>query len=185
MQIMNVKHTNIKGVLLIKPQVFSDERGFFYESWNERQFTESIGVNAKFVQENHSRSSDNVLRGLGYQIKKPQGKKVRVVKGVIFDVVVDLRMKSPTFGAWYGVELSENNNLSLWIPPGCAHGFLSRSEIADVVFMTTDYFAPEYERCIIWNDRTLAIDWNVKEKPILSEKDKLGIPFKEAEVFDF
>jgi len=182
---MKVEITNIKDVLLIKPQVFSDDRGLFYESWNARRFTECTGVTASFVQENHSRSINNVLRGLGYQINKPQGKLVRVVQGVIFDVAVDLRRKSPTFGSWYGVELTESNHLSLWVPPGCAHGFLTRSQSADVAFMATDYFAPECERCIIWNDNTLAIDWNIKEEPILSHKDKRGVPFPLAEVFEF
>lgn len=183
--IMNVECTAIKDVLLFRPQIFSDQRGFFYESWNARRFFESTGVILKFVQENHSRSMNNVLRGLGYQINKPQGKLVRVVQGTIFDVVIDLRRKSPTFASWYGVELSDRNHSSLWIPPGCAHGFLTRSTSADVVFMTTDYFEPEYERCIIWNDPTLAINWNIEEEPVLSSKDKLGLRFLDAEFFDY
>ena len=175
--------TEIPDVLLLEPLVFRDERGFFLESWSAHTFRNEVKVDVQFVQDNHSRSSRNVLRGLHYQIKQPQGKLIRVPRGRVFDVAVDLRKSSLNFGRWIGVELSEDNHRQLWIPAGFAHGFLVLSEIADVFYKTTDYYAPEHERCLIWNDPTLAIDWRLDSEPVLSAKDRSGVSLDKAEVF--
>lgn len=181
---MKVIPTAIPDVLIVEPKVFGDERGFFYESFNARQFAQSTGLDLNFVQDNHSRSAKNVLRGLHYQIKQPQGKLVRVVAGAVFDVAVDVRRRSATFGQWVGVELSAENKRMLWVPPGFAHGFVVRSEYAEFLYKTTDYWAPEHERCIIWNDEQLAIDWGISENPSLSGKDQQGCALRDAEVFE-
>lgn len=169
---MNVVATEIPGVLIIEPESFGDGRGYFMESWNKRRFDEIVGP-TEFVQDNHSRSNRNVLRGLHYQVERPQGKLVRVTRGSVFDVAVDIRRNSPTFGRWTGVELSEDNKRQLWIPPGLAHGFLVRSDRADFLYKTTDYRFPEHERCIRWDDPDLAIDWGASD-PVVSEKDARG-----------
>jgi dTDP-4-dehydrorhamnose 3,5-epimerase len=163
--------------------MFQDERGFFLESWSARRFRDEFQIDVEFVQDNESRSTRGVLRGLHYQLKQPQGKLIRVSRGLVFDVAVDLRKSSPTFGRWVSRELSEENHLQLWIPPGFAHGFFVLSEIADVLYKTTDYYAPEHERCIIWNDPKLAIDWPLHCQPVLSARDRLGISLDQAEVF--
>lgn len=181
---MNILPTEIPDVLLIEPRVFSDERGFFYESFNRRAFAEKTGVSLEFVQDNHSRSAQNVLRGLHYQIQQPQGKLVRVAAGEVFDVAVDIRKSSPTFGQWVGFSLSAENRRQLWIPPGFAHGFFTVSPAAEVLYKTTDYYAAPHDRCMIWNDPDLAIDWPLNGAvPVLSPKDQAGQPFKTAEVF--
>ena len=174
--------TCITDVLIIEPTVFSDERGCFFESWNEREF-ERAGCKAQFVQDNHSRSSRGVLRGLHYQLQRPQGKLVRVVRGQVFDVAVDLRKWSPTFGRWVGVELSEHNRFLLWIPVGFAHGFIVLSADADFLYKATDYYAPEYEHCLIWNDPAIGIEWPHGLEPTLSAKDRAGVLLNNAEVF--
>lgn len=156
---MKVTSTSIPDVLIIEPRVFGDERGFFFESYNQQAFKAATGIEAHFVQDNHSRSAQGVLRGLHYQLEQAQGKLVRVVRGAVFDVAVDIRKTSATFGQWVGVELSEANYRQLWVPPGFAHGFLTLSESADFLYKTTDYYAPQHERCIAWNDPTLGIDW--------------------------
>ena len=168
---MKVTRLAIPDVVLIEPKVFGDARGFFFESFNQKAFNEATGTNHQFVQDNHSRSAKGVLRGLHYQIQQPQGKLVRVVQGAVFDVAVDIRKSSPTFGQWVGVELSEDNQRQLWVPPGFAHGFVVISEIADFLYKTTDYYAPQYERSIAWNDPQLAIHWPNTEAPTLSPKD--------------
>ncbi|HHJ34167.1 MAG TPA: dTDP-4-dehydrorhamnose 3,5-epimerase [Gammaproteobacteria bacterium] len=180
---MNVKPTKIPDVIIIEPKVFGDERGFFFESFNKRAFQQATGIEADFVQDNHSKSSKGVLRGLHYQIKNPQGKLVRVCSGEVFDVAVDLRESSPTFGQWVGVILSGDNKRQLWIPQGFAHGFVVLSDTAEFLYKTTDYYAPEYERCIKWNDASLAIDWRYAGEPMVSEKDVLGARFEEADYF--
>ncbi|MDF5734095.1 MAG: dTDP-4-dehydrorhamnose 3,5-epimerase [Rhizonema sp. PD38] len=180
---MNIIPTEIPDIVIIKPRVFQDDRGFFFEAFNHQGFTEKTGINAHFVQDNHSYSKQNVLRGLHYQIQQPQGKLVRVIVGTIFDVAVDIRKNSPSFGKWVGYELSADNKHQIWVPPGFAHGFVVLSEIAEVLYKTTDYYAPQYERCILWNDPDLAIDWHSIATPILSAKDAGGKPFKMAEVF--
>lgn len=180
---MNVIHTEIPDVLLIEPYIFTDHRGVFYESFNQRAFKDKTGVDVDFVQDNHSHSSQNVLRGLHYQIQQVQGKLVRVVLGSIFDVVVDLRTNSPTFGQWMGQELSAENRYQLWIPPGFAHGFLVMSEVAEVLYKTTDYYAPQHERSIRWDDPDLAIAWPLKNLPIVSAKDQAGQWLQSAEVY--
>jgi dTDP-4-dehydrorhamnose 3,5-epimerase len=180
---MDVIQTTIPDVLIIEPKVFGDDRGFFMESFNEKTFREITGVTTPFVQDNHSRSAKNVLRGLHYQIKQPQGKLVRVVSGEVYDVAVDIRKSSPTFGQWTGCILSEANKKQFWVPPGFAHGFVVLSATADFLYKTTDYYAPEYERSILWNDPALNIDWKIKDEPILSVKDKSGLPLEQAEVF--
>ncbi|MBC6479485.1 MAG: dTDP-4-dehydrorhamnose 3,5-epimerase [Hormoscilla sp. GM7CHS1pb] len=181
---MKIEATEIKDVLLLEPKVFGDDRGFFYESYNQRVFAEKTGLSVEFVQDNHSRSETGVLRGLHYQIQQPQGKLVRVVRGEVFDVAVDIRKSSPDFGKWVGCLLSADNHRQLWIPAGFAHGFLVVSEVAEMLYKTTDYYAPNHERCIIWNDPDLAIDWPLGGKtPVLSAKDSAGLPFKSAEVF--
>lgn len=179
---MKISATEISDVMLIEPQVYGDARGFFFESYNQRVFGEKVGID-NFAQDNHSRSAQNVLRGLHYQIQQPQGKLVRVVVGEIFDVAVDIRKSSPTFGQWVGYHLSAENKRQMWVPAGFAHGFVVLSEVAEVLYKTTDYYAPQHERCIIWNDPDLAIAWPLKTDPILSAKDQAGKPFKTAEVF--
>ncbi len=181
---MNVKPTKIPDVIIIEPKVFGDERGFFFESFNKKAFQQATGVEADFVQDNHSKSSQGVLRGLHYQVKQPQGKLVRVSRGEVFDVAVDLRQSSPSFGRWVGATLSADNKRQLWIPPGFAHGFVVLSETAEFLYKTTDYYAPQYERCIRWNDNELAIDWQYNKEPQVSEKDAKGASFKDADIFD-
>lgn len=180
---MKAAPTAIPDVLIVEPKVFGDERGFFFESFNQRQFEQIIGQTVSFVQDNHSRSARNVLRGLHYQIRQPQGKLVRVAAGEVYDVAVDIRASSPTFGRWIGVRLSAENKRMLWVPPGFAHGFLVLSEYAEFLYKTTDYWAPEHERSIRWNDPDLAIEWPVSADPILSSKDLAGKSLAEAEVF--
>jgi dTDP-4-dehydrorhamnose 3,5-epimerase len=180
---LNIIATSIPDVLIIEPKVFGDERGFFFESFNSRQFNEVVGRDVQFVQDNHSRSAKNVLRGLHYQIQQPQGKLVRVVQGSVFDVAVDIRKSSPTFGQHVGVKLSAENKRMLWIPEGFAHGFVVLSETAEFLYKTTDYWAPEFERSIAWNDPALDIKWPEEIKPSLSGKDKAGDLFKLAELF--
>ncbi len=180
---MNVIQTAIPGVLIIEPKVFGDVRGFFFESHNQRRFEEATGVALPFVQDNHSRSAGGVLRGLHYQIQQPQGKLVRVTQGEVFDVAVDMRRSSPTFGKSVSVMLSADNHRQFWIPPGFAHGFLVTSESADFLYKTTDYYAPEHERSLLWNDPALGIDWPLQGEPVLSAKDKVGVPFAQAEAF--
>ena len=175
---MKVTPLAIPDVLLIEPRVFGDERGFFYESFNQQRFNEVTGLDLQFVQNNHSKSAKNVLRGLHYQLPpKAQGKLVRVVAGEVFDVAVDIRKSSPTFGHWVGVPLSGDNKHQLWIPPGLAHGFLVLSESAEFLYKTTDYYAPALERCIRWDDPALAIDWPLSAAPVLSAKDQCGVAF--------
>ncbi|MDH3288395.1 MAG: dTDP-4-dehydrorhamnose 3,5-epimerase [Betaproteobacteria bacterium] len=180
---MNIVKTTIPDVLIIEPKVFGDERGFFFESFNDRHFQEQIGLELHFAQDNYSRSARNVLRGLHYQIKQPQAKLVRVVVGEVFDVAVDLRRNSSTFGKWAGTVLSAENKRQLWIPTGFAHGFLVLTESADFLYKTTDYYAPEHERCVIWNDPDVGIEWPLKGEPILAAKDRLGKRLRDAEVF--
>ena len=180
---MNVIPQAIPDVLVIEPKVFGDERGFFFESFNRRQFAEIIGRDVDFVQDNHSRSAKNVLRGLHYQIQHPQGKLVRVVQGVVFDVAVDIRKSSPTFGQYVGVELSAENKRMFWVPEGFAHGFVVLSDTAEFLYKTTDYWAPEFERCIAWNDPTIAIKWPIQGQPALSGKDQQGKLLVDSEHF--
>ena len=169
--------------MIVEPKVFSDARGFLYESYNQNKFEQLVGFPVSFVQDNHSRSLQGVLRGLHYQIKRPQGKLVRVTYGEVFDVSVDIRRSSPTFGQWVGINLSAKNNRMLWIPEGFAHGFVVLSEKAEFLYKTTDYWAPEHERCIAWNDPQLAIDWPLSTLPRLSEKDAIGTSLDKAELF--
>lgn len=176
---MNVIATDIPDVLIIEPKLFGDSRGFFFESFNERTFKEQTGVSINFVQDNHSRSQKNVLRGLHYQVENPQGKLVRVVQGEVLDVAVDVRVDSPTFGRWVATRLSAESHRQFWIPPGLAHGFLVLSESADFLYKTADYFNPTAERCIRWDDPDLAIDWGLVEAPLLSAKDQQGLSFRE------
>jgi dTDP-4-dehydrorhamnose 3,5-epimerase len=171
---MNVLPTTIPGVLILEPRVFADDRGSFYESFNERAFEAAVGGPVSFVQDNHSHSRRGVLRGLHFQRVQPQGKLIRVVHGAVFDVAADIRAGSPTFGRWFGVELSADNRRQLWVPPGLAHGFLTLSETADVLYKTTDYYAPQHEHCVIWNDPTLAVAWPLTGPPILSPRDERG-----------
>ena len=180
---MKVTPLAISDVFLIEPSVFADTRGFFFESFNQAQFEQAIGKTVHFVQDNHSRSVKNVLRGLHYQIRQPQGKLVRVVQGEVFDVAVDLRKNSKTFGQWVGEVLSAENKRQLWIPEGFAHGFVVLSETAECLYKTTNYYAPAHERCILWNDATLQIAWPKGIEPILSAKDVLGVTLEAAEVF--
>ncbi|WFM70004.1 dTDP-4-dehydrorhamnose 3,5-epimerase [Halomonas sp. CKK8] len=181
---MEVISTRIPDVKLIKPKVFGDERGFFMETWNARAFAEA-GIDATFVQDNHSRSVRHTLRGLHYQIRQPQGKLVRVTRGEVFDVAVDLRQGSPTFGQWVGEVLSEKNQLQMWVPPGFAHGFYVMSNSADFQYKCTNFYAPEHERCIRWDDETLGIEWPLQGagRPIVSAKDKAGDAFTQAECY--
>ena len=171
-------------ILLLEPRVFGDERGFFLESYNKRTFSELAGTDAQFVQDNHSRSARNVLRGLHYQLKQAQGKLVRVVAGEIFDVAVDLRRSSPRFGRWMGHHLSAANKHMLWIPAGFAHGFLSLAADTEVLYKTTDYYAPEHERCVLWNDPDIGIDWPLDGAPTVSPKDAKGVALKDARVYE-
>ncbi|MBX9916670.1 MAG: dTDP-4-dehydrorhamnose 3,5-epimerase [Nitrosomonas sp.] len=181
---MKATPLRIPDVFLLEPRVFGDDRGFFYESFNQRAFESAIGKPVCFVQSNHSRSAHNVLRGLHYQIQHAQGKLVRVVAGEVYDVAVDIRRSSPTFGQWVGEILSAENKKQLWIPAGFAHGFVVLSDSAEFLYNTTDYWAPEFERCIVWNDETLAINWPISGSPVLSEKDARGAQFTIAEVYD-
>jgi dTDP-4-dehydrorhamnose 3,5-epimerase len=180
---MIITPTALPDVLLIEPKVFGDARGFFFESYNRRAFAEAAGLDVDFVQDNHSRSAQGVLRGLHYQIQQPQGKLVRVVAGAVFDVAVDIRKTSPTLGQWVGIELSAENKKMVWVPPGFAHGFLVLSEVAEFLYKTTDYYAPSHERTIAWNDPDIGITWPLAGAPLLSAKDQAGARLKDAEVF--
>ena len=180
---MNITETAIPDLLIVEPKVFGDDRGFFYESFNRRRFAELTGCDADFVQDNHSRSARNVLRGLHYQIQHPQGKLVRVVQGAVLDVAVDIRKSSPTFGQHVALELSAENKRMFWIPEGFAHGFVVLSDYAEFLYKTTDYWYPEYERCISWQDQTLAIDWKLAADPLVSAKDAQGKNLREAALF--
>jgi dTDP-4-dehydrorhamnose 3,5-epimerase len=181
---VNVILTALPEVLILEPKVFGDERGFFMESWNARTFAEATGLNVEFVQDNHSRSAKNVLRGIHYQVVRPQGKLVRVVSGAVFDVVVDLRKSSKYFGHWIGIELSAENKRSVWIPPGFGHGFLVVSEAADFLYKTTEYWMPQHERAILWNDPAIGVDWPLRGgTPLLAAKDQQGARLSDAEVF--
>ena len=183
---MNVISTSISEVLVIEPKVFGDSRGFFFESFNHKNFSQATGLDVKFVQDNHSRSVKGVLRGLHYQIRQPQGKLVRVVRGQVFDVAVDIRRSSPTFGQWVGVELTEDNYRQLWVPPGFAHGFYVLSDTADFLYKTTDYYFPDLERSLLWNDSAIAVSWPIEAavSPIISAKDKIAPKLADAELFD-
>ena len=180
---MKVAPTKIPDVLVIEPKVFGDDRGFFYESFNKKRFEEATGITAEFVQDNHSKSSKGVLRGLHYQLKQAQGKLVRVISGEVLDVAVDIRKSSGTFGQWVSVVLSADNKQQLWIPPGFAHGFIVLSDSAEFLYKTTDYYAPDHERCIRWNDPELSIDWRYDEEPLVSVKDAKGVLFEQADFF--
>ncbi len=180
---MNIIPTSIPDVLILEPKVFRDSRGFFMESWNRKVFQKLTGIDKEFVQDNRSQSAQNVLRGLHYQIKQPQGKLFSVTRGSVFDVAVDLRKSSSTFGKWVGVELSDENNRQIWIPEGFAHGFLVLSEHADCFYKTTDYYSPENERCLKWNDTDIKINWPINGEPLVSTKDQAGLSFGEAEIF--
>lgn len=180
---MKATVTALPEVLILEPKVFGDTRGFFYESFNARSFRDATGLDVNFVQDNHSRSSKGVLRGLHYQLQQAQGKLVRVIKGAVFDVAVDLRKSSPNFGRWVGVELTEENHRQLWVPPGFGHGFLVTSESADFLYKTTDYYAPEHERCVAWNDPAIGIQWPLEGAPMLSAKDQAGVLLGEAEIY--
>ena len=179
-----VTPTSLAGVLILEPRVFSDDRGFFYESFNQRDFNAATGLDMKFVQDNHSQSKQGVLRGLHYQVQHAQGKLVRVTRGEVFDVSVNLQRNHPEFGQWTGVHLSEQNKKQLWIPPGFAHGFLVLSEQADFLYKTTDYYSPSAERCLLWNDPELGIRWPVVLPPTLTEKDRQGSKLMDADFFD-
>lgn len=182
---MKIIPSAIADVLVIEPKVYRDTRGFFFESFNRKAFGDATGLDVNFVQDNHSRSAQGVLRGLHYQIEQPQGKLVRVVRGAVFDVAVDLRKTSTTFGQWVGAKLSEENMRQMWVPPGFAHGFLTLSDSADFLYKTTDYYAPEFERCVAWDDPTLAIEWPLDGNlPIVSIKDRIGMSLMNAEVFE-
>ena len=181
---MKVTPTALPEVLIIEPKVFGDSRGFFLESFNQKAFNEATGLALNFVQDNHSRSGKGVLRGLHYQIQQPQGKLVRVVRGSVFDVAVDIRKSSANFGKWVGIELTEENNRQLWVPPGFAHGFLVTSDSADFLYKTTDYYAPQFERSIAWNDPAIGVEWPLRATPLqLSAKDRAGVSLMAAEVF--
>ena len=180
---MRVAATAIPGLLLLEPTIHEDERGFFFESFNQKRFEDATGLNIRFVQDNHSRSVKHVLRGLHYQIRRPQGKLLRVTAGEVFDVAVDLRRSSSTFGKYVGTVLSAANKKQLWIPEGFAHGYLVLSDAAEVLYKTTDYYSPEDERCLIWNDPDVGIDWPKDGAPILSAKDRLGLQLSKTEIF--
>lgn len=182
---MNIVRTPIADLLILEPRVFGDERGFFFESYNERRFQDAIGAPnpVRFVQDNHSRSAKNVLRGLHYQVRQPQGKLVRVISGEVYDVAVDLRRSSTTFGKWFGVFLSAENKRQLWLPAGFAHGFVVTSDYADFLYKTTDYYAPENERSIAWNDPAIGIEWPLTGSPVLSAKDSSACCLADAEVY--
>lgn len=181
---IQVIDTSLAGVKIIEPKVFGDDRGFFFESFNAREFEEKTGVSVPFVQDNHSRSAKGVLRGLHYQIQRPQGKLVRVVAGEVFDVVVDLRSSSPTFGKWEGVRLSADNKRQLWVPAGFAHGFYVTSESAEFLYKTTDYWFPEFERSLLWNDPSIGIEWPLDGEPVLAAKDQAGADFASTEYYE-
>jgi dTDP-4-dehydrorhamnose 3,5-epimerase len=181
---MNVIPTHIPDLLIIEPRIFGDDRGFFFESYNEKSFAEKKGISPKFVQDNHSLSTKNVLRGLHYQIQETQGKLVRVISGEVLDIAVDIRRSSPTFGQWASCLLSAENKRQFWVPEGFAHGFVVLSDSAEFLYKTTNYYAPQYDRVILWNDPDLGVDWQLKGEPILSDKDKAGKRFKEADLFD-
>lgn len=181
---MNIIPTKLPDILIFEPKVFGDDRGFFFESFNKKSFEKVTGVKTEFVQDNHSKSSKGVLRGLHYQIKQPQGKLVRVTYGEVVDVAVDIRKSSSTFGRWIAVNLSAENKRQLWVPAGFAHGFVVLSDAAEFLYKTTDYYAPEHERCIKWNDAGLSIDWQYSESPLVSEKDSNGASFKNADLFE-
>lgn len=180
---MQIVKAAIPDVLIIEPKVLGDARGYFFESFNKRALAQATGLDLDFVQDNHSHSIKGVLRGLHYQLNRPQGKLVRVVQGCVFDVVVDVRRSSPTFGQWVGIELSGDNHRQMWVPPGFAHGFLVTSDTADYLYKTTDYYAPEDERCIAWDDPTIGIHWPLAGAPVLSAKDQWGKPLALAEVY--
>ena len=180
---MRVAATAIPDVLLLEPTIYEDERGFFFESFNQKRFEDATGLNIRFVQDNHSRSVKRVLRGLHYQIRRPQGKLLRVTAGEVFDVAIDLRRSSSTFGKYVGTVLSAANKKQLWIPEGFAHGYFVLSDAAEVLYKTNDYYSPEDERCLIWNDPDVGIDWPKDGAPILSEKDRLGLPLSKVEIF--
>ena len=182
---MQVVQTAIPDVLILEPKVFGDERGFFFESFNQQTFQKLTGIKANFVQDNHSKSAANVLRGLHYQIEQAQGKLVRVTVGEVFDVAVDIRRQSATFGKWIGVLLSAENKRQLWIPPGFAHGFLVMRDDTEYLYKVTDYYAPQHERCIRWDDLTIGIEWPITQAPILSGKDQLGVALSQAEIFEY
>lgn len=181
---INVIPTSLPEVKIIEPKVFADARGFFFESFNAQEFAEAVGEPVQFVQDNHSLSAKNVLRGLHYQIQRPQGKLVRVIAGEVFDLAVDLRRSSPNFGKWSGVRLSADNKRQLWIPAGFAHGFLVLSQSAEFLYKTTDYWFPEHERCLLWSDPDLAIDWPLAGEPIVAAKDAAGKRFRDAQSYD-
>ncbi len=181
---MKITPTAIEEVMVVEPTVFGDDRGFFYESFNQRMWEQQTGLDTTFVQSNHSRSAQSVLRGLHYQIRQPQGKFVRVVVGEVFDVAVDLRKSSATYGHWVGERLSAWNKKCLWVPEGFGHGFLVLSDVAEFLYKTTEYYAPEHERCIIWNDPDIGIIWPFETEPVLSEKDRMGLKFKNADVYE-
>ena len=181
---MKATPQSIPEVILFEPKVFGDDRGFFFESFNQARFEEAVGRSVRFVQDNHSRSTKGVLRGLHYQIQQPQGKLVRVSQGAVYDVAVDLRKSSPTFGQWVGAHLSAENKAQLWVPEGFGHGFVVLSETAEFLYKTTDYYAPAYERSILWNDPDLAIDWTTSIEPVLSAKDQAAATLKTADLFD-
>ena len=180
---MKIRATAIPDVLTIEPKIFGDERGFFFESFNKKVLHEEAAITANFVQDNHSKSIKGVLRGLHYQIKQPQGKLVRVTSGEVYDVAVDIRQSSETFGHWVGTVLSADNKHQLWVPEGFAHGFVVLSETSEFLYKTTDYYAPEHERCIRWDDADLAINWPITDKVLVSDKDASGVPFKKADLF--
>ena len=180
---MQAIQTSIPEIIIFEPKIFGDDRGFFYESFNQKVFEEATGLTANFVQDNHSKSAKNVLRGLHYQIQQPQGKLVRVTSGEVFDVAVDIRKSSPTFGQYVGVHLSAENKSMLWVPPGFAHGFVVLSETAEFLYKTTDFYAPQFERCISWSDPDIAIEWPIEGSPLLSAKDQQGANLNEAELF--
>jgi len=184
---MNVIRTALPEVLILEPKVFGDARGFFFESFNQKAFNEATGLDLPFVQDNHSRSAHGVLRGLHYQIRNPQGKLVRVAQGAVFDVAVDLRRSSPNFGKWVGVELTADNKRQLWVPPGFGHGFVVLSDSADFLYKTTDYYAPQHERALIWNDAHVGVEWplaSLRQAPQLSAKDAVAPAWDQAEFFD-
>lgn len=181
---MKVTPTKLPEVLMLEPKVFADDRGFFMESWNARTFREATGLDVNFVQDNHSRSARNVLRGIHYQVVKPQGKLVRVVTGAVFDVAVDLRRSSPDFGKWVGVELSAENKRQLWIPPGFGHAFVVLTEAADFLYKTTEYWDSESERSIIWSDPAIGVQWPIKNTPVLASKDAAAPLLASAEIFE-
>ena len=180
---MNIIKTAVPDVIIFEPKVFGDERGFFFESFNQKAFFDAIGLNFNFVQDNHSKSSKNVLRGLHYQIEQAQGKLVRVTQGEVFDVAVDLRAASPTFSQWEGTILSAENKRQMWVPPGFAHGFLVLSDTAEFLYKTTDFYAPQHECCLKWDDETVGIKWPLQGMPILSAKDNLGLSLQDAQKF--